>query len=346
MVVSVTPTEKEVAAQSEASLRLRDILKILPKDVFRKQKSKAWLGVILSVAMVGLGYLGLSLTPWYGLPFLWIFTGTALTGFFVIGHDCGHRSFAQRKWVNDWVGHLMFLPLLYPFHAWRIQHNHHHKHTNKLEEDNAWTPFEVDLYKKSPALLKWLYRGLRGRFWWIGSIAHWAALHFNWSLFKGKEREQVRFSVLLVIGTAILAFPVLLWTVGIWGVVKFWLMPWLGYHFWMSTFTIVHHTAPHIAFRSRDRWQEAEAQLFGSVHCDYPKWVEVLCHDINVHIPHHVSSAIPSYHLRKAHQILQEKWGSQLNETRFSWKLLQEITDYCHLYDPEACYQPFSQVDP
>lgn len=345
MVVSVTPTEKEVTPQSEESLRLRDILAVLPKDVFRKQKSKAWLGVILSVTMAGLGYLGLSLTPWYGLPFLWIFTGTALTGFFVIGHDCGHRSFAQRKWVNDLVGHVMFLPLLYPFHPWRIQHNHHHKHTNKLEEDNAWTPFEVDLYKKSPAPLKWFYRGLRGRFWWIGSIAHWAVLHFNWNRFKGKEQEQARFSALLVIGTAILGLPVLLGTVGVWGVVKFWLMPWLVYHFWMSTFTIVHHTAPHIPFRSRDRWQEAKSQLFGSVHCDYPKWVEVLCHDINVHIPHHVSSAIPSYNLRQAHQILKEKWGSQLNETTFSWKLMQEITDYCHLYDPETCYQPFDRVD-
>jgi len=32
------------------------------------------------------------------------FTGTALTGFFVIAHDCGHRSFAKRRWVNDLVG--------------------------------------------------------------------------------------------------------------------------------------------------------------------------------------------------------------------------------------------------
>lgn len=37
--------------------------------------------------------------------------------------------------------------------------------------------------------------------------------------------------------------------------------------------------------------------------------VEILCHDINVHIPHHISPRIPSYNLRDAHQSLQENWG-------------------------------------
>ena len=32
--------------------------------------------------------------------------------------------------------------------------------------------------------------------------------------------------------------PALVATTGWAGLVKFWLMPWLGYHFWMSTFTV------------------------------------------------------------------------------------------------------------
>ena len=38
-------------------------------------------------------------------------------------------------------------------------------------------------------------------------------------------------------------------------------MPWLGYHFWMSTFTVVHHTAPHIPFKPAGEWHAAQAQL-------------------------------------------------------------------------------------
>lgn len=37
--------------------------------------------------------------------------------------------------------------------------------------------------------------------------------------------------------------------------------------------------------------------------------IEILCHDINVHIPHHISPRIPSYNLRAAHESIQENWG-------------------------------------
>ena len=66
----------------------------------------------------------------------------------------------------------------------------------------------------------------------------------------------------------------------------------------MSTFTLVHHTLPDIHFSEPEDWDEAQAQLFGTVHCEYPFGVEFLCHHINVHIPHHLSTAIPSYNLR------------------------------------------------
>lgn len=51
--------------------------------------------------------------------------------FFVVGHDCGHRSFHSNNLVEDIVGHLMFAPLIFPFEPWRIKHNTHHAHTNK-----------------------------------------------------------------------------------------------------------------------------------------------------------------------------------------------------------------------
>lgn len=40
----------------------------------------------------------------------------------------------------------------------------------------------------------------------------------------------------------------------------------------MSTFTMVHHTAPHIPFKNVKDWNSAAAQLGGTVHCDYPSW--------------------------------------------------------------------------
>ena len=337
-----TANPQQLAYDSSSNIRLKDILKTLPRECFQQDRRKAWLSALTSVFMVGLGYVGIAIAPWFLLPLVWIFTGTALTGFFVIAHDCGHRSFAKRRWVNDLIGHLFMLPLIYPFHSWRILHNHHHAHTNKLNEDNAWQPFQTEFYASLSGLIQWGYRIMRGRCWWVGSIAHWAVMHFDLSKFSVKDREKVKLSVSVVIISAALAFPLLLATTGVWGFVKFWLLPWLVYHFWMSTFTLVHHTKQDIPFHPDDRWQEASAQLSGSVHCGYPRWVEVLCHDINVHVPHHVSTSIPSYNLRLAHRSLQQNWGTHLHdECQFSWSLMKQITDQCHLYSSDSNYSSF-----
>jgi omega-6 fatty acid desaturase (delta-12 desaturase) len=327
-----------------ADLQLKDVIKTLPPECFEKNRFKAWRSVVFSVVAVALGYGAIALSPWFLLPFAWFFTGTALTGFFVIAHDCGHRSFAKRRWVNNWVGHIFMLPLIYPFHSWRLLHDHHHIHTNKQGVDNAWHPWYVEDYTGANSFIKAGYRALRGRFWWIASIIHWAGLHFDLRNFDQRDRSKVKVSIAAVVIFAAIFFPTLIAFTGLWGLVKFWLMPWLGYHFWMSTFTLVHHTAPDIQFRPVGTWNAVEAQLNGTVHCDYPHWVEVLCHDINVHVPHHISTGIPSYNLRLAHRSLKNTFGSQVIERQFSWALMKEIVDHCHLYHPEQAYLPFKAV--
>lgn len=65
---------------SADTLRLKDIVRTFPREVFAKNRRKAWTMVLVNVLMVGLGYWGLVIAPWFLLPPLWIFTGTALTG--------------------------------------------------------------------------------------------------------------------------------------------------------------------------------------------------------------------------------------------------------------------------
>ena len=328
-----------------AGLQLKDVLKTLPRECFQKDRRKAWFMVFGNVAAVVLGYIGLAISPWFLLPIVWIFTGTALTGFFVIAHDCGHRSFAKRRWVNDWVGHIFMLPLIYPFHCWRILHDYHHLHTNELHVDNAWQPWTPEAFTASPAIIQVVYRAMRGRLWWLASIVHWGKLHFDLNQFAPKDRSKAKISIAAVAVFAAVFFPTLILTTGLWGFVKFWLMPWLVYHFWMSTFTLVHHTAPDIQFHPTQDWNAVEAQLAGTVHCSYPRWVEFLCHDINVHVPHHLSVAIPSYNLRMAHESIRQNWGNYIHESQFSWEMMQQIVDHCHLYDPNVAYQSFESLE-
>jgi acyl-lipid omega-6 desaturase (Delta-12 desaturase) len=338
-----------ISKADASELRLKDIVRSIPREYFRKNSRKAWTKLVVSTVLVGLGYLSLALAQnsglWYLLPLCWVFTGTALTGYFVIAHDCGHRSFSNRRWINDLVGHITLLPILYPFHSWRLLHDKHHKHTNKMDVDNAWQPFRPEFYDDLNGVVKGAYKTMRGRIWFIGSIFHWALVHFKRENYRTEsDWQKARFSNIVVIVAALVGLPLLVVNAGWFGLVNFWLMPWLVYHFWMSTFTIVHHTLPSIPFKEIAEWNEAEAQLFGTVHCDYPKWVEFMCHDINVHIPHHISVAIPSYNLRKVHHFLRDTWGDRLVQRQFDWALMQEVAE-CQLYHADRNYQTFEEYE-
>ena len=83
---------------------------------------------------------------------------------------------------------------------------------------------------------------------------------------------QVLVSLAACAAFVAIGFPTIVHFAGWFGLVKYWLMPWLGYHFWMSTFTVIHHTAPHIPFKPADEWNAAKAQLTGTVHCNFPSW--------------------------------------------------------------------------
>ncbi len=86
------------------------------------------------------------------------------------------------------------------------------------------------------------------------------------------QKPRVKVSLAAVYAFMFIGWPLLIYYTGIGGWAKYWLMPWLGYHFWMSTFTLVHHTSPHIPFKGAENWNPAQAQLAGTVHCDYPSW--------------------------------------------------------------------------
>ena len=339
---------------------LQDIIKTLPPECFEQNPLKAWSSLIINALLVILSYFCLAITPWFLLPIAWMFTGTSLTGFFMLGHDCGHYSFSKKRWVNELVGHLLMLPVIYPFHNWRIQHNAHHKFTNKLGEerwkqlqavvqrkaDIAWFPIRKDVWGLMKPTERFLYKIWRGKHWWLGTLPNWW-YECNLKKFTLSEREQkqVKLSVAVVIVFAACVFPTLIAIAGIQGIIKFWLIPWLVFHFFLSTLTRIHHTSPDISWKSAENWDNVRAQLSGTVHCHYPRWMEFVCHDINVHIPHHLSSAIPHYNLRKAHQSLRENWGEYLKECDFSWAFFRQIGSL-NLYDPVAeCYLCFEQVD-
>ena len=353
-------SEQIVTNFQDLDVRISDIVKTIPSECFKKNESKAWLLALSNILVVALGVYGIAILPGYFLPLTWIITGTGLAGFFTLGHDCGHYAFSEKQWVNDVAGHLFMLPLLYPFYSWCIEHNCHHTRTNKLGQpgwrqiqeilngktDPNWQPFRVEAYNILKPKDRLIYRLMRGSLWWTGTIINWwHQITLNSKKVSLKDQNKVRFSRMIMLIFVLTFFPTLIFTVGLWGLVKFWLVPWLIYHFWFSTFTLLHHTSPQTEWKVDSQWNAARANLCGTIHCDYPWWVEFICHDINYHVPHHVSTAIPFYNLRKAHRSLQENWSPYLRECKFSWSLIKQIISQCHLYDSaEERYISFDQL--
>ena len=68
----------------------------------------------------------------------------------------------------------------------------------------------------------------------IGSVSDRVNWHFNLRKFRPSEVNRVKISLACVFAFMAVGWPLIIYKVGILGWVKFWLMPWLGYHFWVN----------------------------------------------------------------------------------------------------------------
>jgi omega-6 fatty acid desaturase (delta-12 desaturase) len=333
---------KKVAEDLPSNVTLKDIMDTLPKEVFEKSYFKGAFACLTTFVFTALGMYLIHLAPWYLLPIMWILAGTAACGLFVLGHDCGHRSLFPSVWVNDIVGTVLLSVLVYPYHPWRIQHNFHHANTNRLHVDNAWQPTNPEAFPKYNIVIRVGLRLVKGPLWFVGSIGHLIMEHFDINAYTKDQQAGVRQSYYACGIFALTVFPILYKYAGVYGLLKYYILPWIVFHFWMSTFTLVHHTLPHIPFLGEKEWSPIASRLTFTVHADYPFWVEFLCHDINVHIPHHLSTGIPSYNLRLAHKSLKQNWGKYMHEAKFGWELMYDIATTCHMYHDKNYYQTFA----
>ena len=121
-------------AIQESELQLKDLRRSIPKELQRPVEWRSWLTLLRVVACM-LGCLWalsqITLTPgpallWQvpALVALWGLYGAVLLGFFLIGHDCGHRSFSRHRRVNEIVGFVCMAPIFNGFRTWTLTHDH------------------------------------------------------------------------------------------------------------------------------------------------------------------------------------------------------------------------------
>jgi uncharacterized membrane protein YgcG len=142
-----------------------------------------------------------------------------------------------------------------------------------------------------------------------------------------------------------------------------WLAPWMVFHGWTSLLAIAQRTGPHAVWARRPQsahhaaqggaYDYARALISASATLSLPRWLEVLIHDANYHLPASIASAscligtgpapthpdgvcaVPSPRLRQAHvAMLRPRLGPYLTEGQLlNPKLLANLMTAWLVYD-------------
>jgi len=128
---------------------LGEIRKAVPAHCFKHSYAKAFgllardLFIVATFGILAYSYLrtsSLRLVDYAGWSLYAYFQGSAITGLWVLAHECGHGGFSASTLVNDAVGYVLHTALLVPYFSWQFSHSKHHAKTNHLMEGESHVP--------------------------------------------------------------------------------------------------------------------------------------------------------------------------------------------------------------
>jgi omega-6 fatty acid desaturase (delta-12 desaturase) len=344
LVDGVTGTEP-AAAPGDPSLA--DVIRTVPASCYRNPTAKGLLYTARDFAIYGLLVAALLATDtWWLLIPLWVLTGLAVAGLFVLGHDAAHGALFQSKRLNRVVSRAAFLPAAHVRDAWELGHNRiHHGHTVQQGMDFVWHPVTVEEYQAMSRFARlrhriewsWIGAGFYyGREVWWHKIMRFTPPR-KWAARIRRDRAEV-ITALVVCGAAVAALG---WVQhggalgAVWTMVKVAVIPWVIFT-WLIGFTVyVHHIDEDIRWYPRRVWSRFKGQMEGTTILRTPRWMNVFFHHIFVHVPHHVDMRIPFYGLPSAAKAIRDAYPETVIERRFSFRRYVRTTRHCKLYDFE-----------
>jgi omega-6 fatty acid desaturase (delta-12 desaturase) len=226
---------------------------------------------------------------------------------FIIQHDCSHGSFFASQRANRWLGAALGVITLFPFAYWQKTHALHHATSGNLDrrqlgdirtltlreyrELSRWARFCYRFYRSMPVMLG------------LGPVCQFVFKHRLPIGMPWKWRRawwSVAINNLLLVGLAVLLGAKLGWAVflavhvpvvAIAGALGVWLF-------------YVQHTVEHGYWVHSADWNPRRAAIEGSSFYDLPPVLRWITCNIGYHHIHHLSTRIPNYHLRAAHEAL------------------------------------------
>ncbi len=336
-VSPILPRSAEPAFSSrtpDLPFTLQDVRNAIPAYCFAPSTWRSLSYFFLDVGLIAALYaIAYTLDSWLFYPIFWLMQGTLFWSLFVVGHDCGHRSFSKHLWLNNLIGHLSHTPILVPFHGWRISHRTHHANTGNIETDESWYPVTEAKYND----MSWPEKLIR---FYLPLLAYPIYLfrrspdrkgsHFlpGSSLFRPSEKWDVLTSTAaLILFLGVLGY--LRVQCGWLFLLKFYVAPYIIFVVWLDLVTFLHHTEPDIPWYRGQDWYFLKGAL-STIDRDYG-FINRIHHDIGTHVAHHIFLSMPHYHLRTATAAIKPVLGDYYRESKEPvWKSFVRSYLACH----------------
>ncbi len=248
-------------------------------------------------------YLMLKVSYWITLA-LAVPTAFLMIRLFIIQHDLGHGSFFRSTRAADWIGSVLGVITLTPYHYWKKTHAIHHATSGNLEHRGFGDidTKTVNEYMKLTPWQKLKYRVYRHPLvlFVIGAIIHFYIRH-RLPMIVPKDWIKERRSILWT-NVGLLAFITVLGAI-------------VGYKEFLMVhvpFTLiacsigvwlfyVQHQFEPTYWEHDAQWSYESAALDGSSYLRLPKLLQWLTGNIGLHHVHHLNARIPNYRLQEAY---------------------------------------------
>lgn len=278
----------------------------------------------------------------------WIAQGCVCTGLWVIGHECGHRGFADSELVNDAVGLIVHSCLLVPYFSWQISHRRHHSNTGSVEHDEVFVPTlataeQIEAHKRvvsggghehevgffaqtADTLRRMFFMVIMFTLGWPAYLAYnisgnksydprrWVNHYWPESpiFTTGSERDAHNQKLILLSDVTLFAVFAVLYK---WAsltsamhVVYVYGVPYLIVNFWLVLITYLQHTDLQLPHYTDGEWDWLRGAL-ATVDRDFGFLNHVFHRITDTHVVHHLFSYLPHYHADEATKAVKQLLG-------------------------------------
>jgi len=233
-------------------------------------------------------------------------TASFLLRTFIVFHDCAHGSMFRARRANRAVGSVLGLLLYTPFATFAHTHAVHHATAGNLDRRGTGDlpTLTVEEYHARSWRGRLGYRLFRNPIvmFGLGPILSFVVLP---RLVRKGMRPRLRRAVirtnvilLLLVGAACA------WMGPLDYLLVQWPAAWLAGSAGIFLF-YVQHQFEDAYWESADTWSFADAAIRGSSYLKLPAILRFFSGNIGYHHVHHLSTRVPNYNLRRAHQAIE-----------------------------------------